>query len=196
MDFFFFFVLLGPHPWLGVELELQSQAYATAMAMCSPHHSSWQLQILNPLRKARDQTCVLMAASQIHFCWAMTELPEYRILSFGSSFSSATNHLDYFGQWSLLPLVSELIKKNKAFGPGDLWGTILISHFKNIFFHLVLCNAYLLHYDIKQEQGNILFAKQFPQDTLHFRIYFSFSFKNKNITWNECSFPWVKTFVS
>ena len=33
-----------------------------------PTPSSWQCQILNPLSKARDQTCILMDTSQIHFC--------------------------------------------------------------------------------------------------------------------------------
>ena len=62
------FVFLGPHPLhmeAGVELELQPLAYATAIAepdlsTCNLHHSSHQCQILNPLSKARDQTCVLM----------------------------------------------------------------------------------------------------------------------------------------
>ena len=36
------------------------------------HHSSQQCQILNPLSKARNQTCNLMVPSQIHFCYAMT----------------------------------------------------------------------------------------------------------------------------
>ena len=31
------------------------------------YHSSWQHWILNPLSKARDQTCVLRDASQICF---------------------------------------------------------------------------------------------------------------------------------
>ena len=45
-------------PRLRVELELQPQAYATATAMPDPshiynlHHSTWQHQILNPLRGA------------------------------------------------------------------------------------------------------------------------------------------------
>ena len=62
----FFFFFLGLHFWhmevprLGVELELQLLAYATARAkedlshICDLHHSSWQCQILNPLSKARD----------------------------------------------------------------------------------------------------------------------------------------------
>ena len=75
LDFFFFF-FLGPHerymevPRLGVESELQQLAYATATAMldlsrvCHLHHSSRQHQILNALSKARDQTRILMDASQ------------------------------------------------------------------------------------------------------------------------------------
>ena len=40
-----------------------------------PHHSSRQHQIHNPLREARDQTHVLMGASQIRF-QATTGTPE------------------------------------------------------------------------------------------------------------------------
>ena len=69
---FFFFCLLGPHPRhrelprLGVYLELQLPAYATATAtpdpsrICHLHHSSRQRWILNPLSESRDQTHVLM----------------------------------------------------------------------------------------------------------------------------------------
>ena len=68
----FFFVFLGLHlqhmevPRLGVQLKLYLLAYATATAtpdpshVCNLHHSSWQHQSLNPLGKARDQTCILM----------------------------------------------------------------------------------------------------------------------------------------
>ena len=53
-------------PRLGVKLELQLPAYATATEMpdlshvYNLHHSSWQCQILNPLNKARDRICALM----------------------------------------------------------------------------------------------------------------------------------------
>ena len=72
MIFFFFFFLLGLHLWhmevpcLKVKSELQLLAYASATAtrdpscICNLRHSSWQHQNLNPLSKARDQTCVLM----------------------------------------------------------------------------------------------------------------------------------------
>ena len=59
-------------PRLGVELELQPLAYATAIAMqdlshaCDLHHSSRQCWILNLLSEARDRTCVLMGPSQVH----------------------------------------------------------------------------------------------------------------------------------
>ena len=65
----FFFALLRLYlqhmevPGLWVKSELQLPAYTTATAMpdpsciCKLHHSLWQCQILNPLSKARDQTC-------------------------------------------------------------------------------------------------------------------------------------------
>ena len=61
-------------PRLGVESELHQPAYTTATTMwdlsriCDLHHSAWQRQILNPLSKARDQTCVLMDTIQVHNC--------------------------------------------------------------------------------------------------------------------------------
>ena len=70
--FFFFFFFFWPHPWhtevpsLGVGLELQLPAYATAIAtpdsshICDLPFSSRQYQILNPLSEARDQTRILM----------------------------------------------------------------------------------------------------------------------------------------
>ena len=58
-------------PRLGVELELQLPAYATATAtpdlscICDLLHSLRQCRILNPLRKIRDQTHILMDSSWI-----------------------------------------------------------------------------------------------------------------------------------
>ena len=60
-------------PRLEVESELQLLAYTTATAtrdlslICDPYHSPWQCRIFNPLSEARDQTCVLLDASQIRF---------------------------------------------------------------------------------------------------------------------------------
>ena len=71
------FFFLGPYlqhmevPELGVDLELQLLACATATAMPVPSHvcnlwgSFWQRQILNPLSKARDWTQILMDTSQV-----------------------------------------------------------------------------------------------------------------------------------
>ena len=58
-------------PSLGVELELQLPAYATATAMrdpsliCNLNHGSRQRRILNPLMDARDRTHVLMDIGQV-----------------------------------------------------------------------------------------------------------------------------------
>ena len=60
-------------PGLGVELELQLLAYATATSkqdlshICNLHHSSQQCLILNPLSEVGDGACVLMNANQICF---------------------------------------------------------------------------------------------------------------------------------
>ena len=68
-------------PRRGVELELQLPAYTTATAtqdpslICDLYYSSGQCWILNPLSEARDQTCVLMDASQIPFFWATMGTP-------------------------------------------------------------------------------------------------------------------------
>ena len=78
--FFFFFFFLGSHLWhlevpkLGVKLEGQLPAYATATAtqqswdlscICDLYCSLWQLWALNPLNKARDQTYNVTDASQV-----------------------------------------------------------------------------------------------------------------------------------
>ena len=82
----FFWLFLGPHLWhmevprLGVNLtsELQLLAYTTATAMpdlsriSDLHHSSWQCRILNPLRRAGDQTRILTDASLVCYCRATT----------------------------------------------------------------------------------------------------------------------------
>ena len=74
----FFFVFLGLHPWhmevprLEVESELLLPASTTATATRDPSRicvlscSSQQHRIPNPLNEARDQTCILTDASQVH----------------------------------------------------------------------------------------------------------------------------------
>ena len=44
--------------------------------VCNLHHSSWQYQILNPPREARDRTFLLMDTSQIRFHWAKMGTPK------------------------------------------------------------------------------------------------------------------------
>ena len=77
--FLVFLSFLGPYlrhmevPMLGVELELQLIAYATATAtpdlnhICDLNHSSQQHWILNPMLEARGRTRNLMVPSQICF---------------------------------------------------------------------------------------------------------------------------------
>ena len=66
-------------------------AYTTTTApqdpscVCDLHHSSWQCRILNPRSKARDQTCVLMDASQIRFCWATEKTSQWEFHDLGLS---------------------------------------------------------------------------------------------------------------
>ena len=76
-SFFFFFSFLGLHlqhkevPRLGVKLELQLPACATAIATQDPNHICdlccylWQCQVLNPVREAMDWTHILMDTSQV-----------------------------------------------------------------------------------------------------------------------------------
>ena len=67
---------------LAVESELQQPlATAIATAMQDPsrvfdlQHSSWQCQIPDPLREARDGTHILMDPSWIRFCCATMGTP-------------------------------------------------------------------------------------------------------------------------
>ena len=81
-----FFSFLGPHPQhtkvprLGIKLELQLPAYATATAIpdqsciCDLDHTSQECQILNPRSEARDRTRILMDTSQLRFHCTTTEL--------------------------------------------------------------------------------------------------------------------------
>ena len=87
MVFFGFFFFIGPHfrhmevprPEFKSVLHPSANTASTEMPelshICDLHHSSWQRQILNPLREAKYQTCILMNTSQIHFCWATTGTP-------------------------------------------------------------------------------------------------------------------------
>ena len=60
-------------PRLGVELELQLPAYATATAtvdpscVCDLNHRSRQCRIFNPLSETRDGTHILVDTSWVHY---------------------------------------------------------------------------------------------------------------------------------
>ena len=60
-------------PRLGVKSKQQLWAYTTATAntrsngVYNLHHSSGQCWILNPLREARDQACILMDTSWVPY---------------------------------------------------------------------------------------------------------------------------------
>ena len=78
-------VSFGLHLWhmeiprLGVESDScwpQLQPQQDLSCICNLHHSSWQCWILNPLSVARDQTCILVHASQFRFRWATTGTPD------------------------------------------------------------------------------------------------------------------------
>ena len=52
-----------------------SHSNADPSHICNLHHSSPQCRILNPLSKARNQTCNLMVPSQVHFCYNSAGTP-------------------------------------------------------------------------------------------------------------------------
>ena len=52
-------------PRLGVESELQPQQHQICASSATYTTAQQQRRILNPLREARDQTCVLKDAGQI-----------------------------------------------------------------------------------------------------------------------------------
>ena len=74
----------------GTKSELQLPAYITATATqdprhaCDLHHSSWQCCILNTLSKARNQTQILMATSQVHYHCATMGTPINFLKGIGS----------------------------------------------------------------------------------------------------------------
>ena len=69
-------------PRLEVKSELQLPDCATATAtldlshVCGLHHHTWQHQILNPLREARNQTCIFVDISQFLTSEPQQELPK------------------------------------------------------------------------------------------------------------------------
>uniref|UniRef100_A0A5G2QG63 Heparanase n=1 Tax=Sus scrofa TaxID=9823 RepID=A0A5G2QG63_PIG len=95
-------------PRLGAELELWLLAYTTATetadpgCICDLYHSSWQYWILNPLSKARDQTCDFMDASQIRFCCATMGTPNRSSVDMLYTFANCSGLDLIFGLNALL----------------------------------------------------------------------------------------------
>ena len=75
-------------PRLGVKLELQLQAYTTATAtgdqshICDLHHSLQQHWIINPMSKARDQTCIPTETVRFITHWTTTGTPKIIVFLF------------------------------------------------------------------------------------------------------------------
>ena len=63
--------------WIGTVAAATATAVPDPSCICNLYHNSQQCQILNQLSKAKDQTCILMDASQIHFHWATTGTPAF-----------------------------------------------------------------------------------------------------------------------
>ena len=91
----------------GVKSELQLSVYPTAIEtsdpsrICDLNHSSEQCQILNPLNKSKDQTCVLMDAGRVLNLLSYNRNSLHSILNLGEDLTeiltSNTEHiLDQF----------------------------------------------------------------------------------------------------
>ena len=84
----FLFVFLEPAPMAYENSQARGWVRATAASLCHSHRNARskpclqdtpQLiathRILNPLSKPRDQTCLLVGSSWIHYHWAITGTP-------------------------------------------------------------------------------------------------------------------------
>ena len=91
--FFFFFCLFRATPRAYGSSQAGGQIgavgpslhHSTAMPdpnhVCDLHHSPPQCQILKPLSKARDQTCVFTGTSWVCYCWATVGTPVFLAFS-------------------------------------------------------------------------------------------------------------------
>ena len=80
------YMYLGPHPAACGSSRIRGLIRAAAASLHHSHSnardkprlltSSWQHQILNPLSKARDWTCILMDTSGVHYHWAIVGTPD------------------------------------------------------------------------------------------------------------------------
>ena len=74
--------------------------------------------ILNPLSEARDQICVLINASQICFCWAMTGIPKIVILR-KAAITAVNWEREMFGECYFTMLLF-------VFAKTQLWTAVLL----------------------------------------------------------------------
>ena len=148
-SFFFFCLFRAALAAYGSsQARVKLEAYATATAIqdlshiCYLHHSWQQCWILNPLSRARDQTCVLMDTSQVCYCWATMGTPPRPnwVLSGGLKFWS----FDFDVDFSLCMLPSScLAERNSLFlvsemsssSPEECLFLVLVS--ESIFFFFV-----------------------------------------------------------
>ena len=104
--YFFILFFLGLHlqhmevPRLGVKSELKLQAYTTVTAMQDMSHecdngSLQQCQILNPLKEARDRTCIL--TDTVLGSWP-TE-PQWELYSLNHTLWTVTNKSVFKRGW-------------------------------------------------------------------------------------------------
>ena len=98
-------------------------ACATTTAMWDPshichlHHSSQQHRISNPLSEARDQTCVLIDAIQIHFHWAMAGTPNHNFFDWISMVTICDVHCIFFLFWPPWGIWSSWIRSELQLQP-------------------------------------------------------------------------------
>ena len=114
LAFFFFLSTHMEVSSLGVKSELQLPATATPdlSPIFNLHHSSRKCRILNPLSKARDQTCILTDISQVRYRWATAGTPSlalnYSVVPATSIWDTSTfiitkgQFLTHRSTWSLV----------------------------------------------------------------------------------------------
>ena len=117
-------------PRLEVESKLQLPAYITATAMrdfthiCDLHHRSWQHWIPDPLSEARNQTCIPMDISWIHFHCSTMGTPNRDIfimqLMVWSGTQKVKQYYTHTHTHNYNILCSDLGRKSADFSVGDL----------------------------------------------------------------------------
>ena len=106
-------------PSLSVKSEPQLPAYTTARAtldpsrVCDLHHSSWQRQILNPLSRARDRTCILMYIVRLVSAQPRRELQSEVLLMYNALYKKCETILQNQEERKREQLMTKKKKKNR-----------------------------------------------------------------------------------